>query len=213
MKTCSKCGAVIKDGASFCKHCGAESPRHDAALDRKKARVLAEEKTWFKPAMVTVGVLFLALAGWVLYHTVNGKEPSVPSNGMSAGAGAPGRNEYTPVTSTNGEVRVPLPGPQDSSARFYTYPVGGKEIKFFLLRAADGTVRAALDACNACYHAKLGYHQSGDVMVCNNCGMSFKSTDIEKVTGGCNPVPVRKNVDGGTVVLKARDLEAGAKYF
>ena len=70
-----------------------------------------------------------------------------------------------------------------------------------------------LDACNACYHAKLGYHQNGDLMVCNNCGMAFKSTDIEKVAGGCNPIPVRKNADGGTVVLKARDLGGRGEVF
>jgi uncharacterized membrane protein len=33
------------------------------------------------------------------------------------------------------------------------------------------------------------------------------------VTGGCNPIPVNKSVDGQLIVLKAKDLEAGAQYF
>jgi uncharacterized membrane protein len=33
------------------------------------------------------------------------------------------------------------------------------------------------------------------------------------VTGGCNPIPVNKTINGQTLVLKAKDLEAGAQYF
>jgi uncharacterized membrane protein len=43
--------------------------------------------------------------------------------------------------------------------------------------------------------------------------MGFKPTDIGRVTGGCNPIPVNKSVDGQMLVLKTKDLEAGAQYF
>jgi uncharacterized membrane protein len=65
----------------------------------------------------------------------------------------------------------------------------------------------------ACNHAKLGYRQEGSLVVCNNCGMGFKPTDIGMTTGGCNPIPVKKSVEGQTIVLKAKDLEDGARYF
>jgi uncharacterized membrane protein len=33
-------------------------------------------------------------------------------------------------------------------------------------------------------------------------------------TGGCNPIAVpNKSIDGKMIVLKAKDLEAGAQYF
>ena len=46
------------------------------------------------------------------------------------------------------------------------------------MKRYDGSIRTALDACVACNHAKLGYRQEGDLVVCNNCGMGFKPTDI-----------------------------------
>ena len=81
------------------------------------------------------------------------------------------------------------------------------------MKAQDGSFRTALDACVACNHAKLGYRQEGALVVCNNCGMGFKPTDIGMMTGGCNPIPVNKSIDGQLIVLKAKDLEAGAQYF
>jgi hypothetical protein len=82
-----------------------------------------------------------------------------------------------------------------------------------LMKAMDGNIRTAFDACVACNHAKLGYRQEGSLVVCNNCGMGFKPTEIGMVSGGCNPIPVNKSVDGQMIVLKAKDLEAGAQYF
>ena len=121
--------------------------------------------------------------------------------------------QYTPLNAENGEVKVPIGGLSAGAADYYVFQANGKDIKFFVLKASDGTVRAALDACNACYHAKLGYRHEGETMVCNNCGMGFKSSDIGKVSGGCNPVPLQNTQDGKTLIVKASELEAGAKFF
>jgi uncharacterized membrane protein len=43
--------------------------------------------------------------------------------------------------------------------------------------------------------------------------MSFKYENIGIVTGGCNPIPITKKMAGQFVALKAKDLEAGAKFF
>ena len=120
---------------------------------------------------------------------------------------------YTPVIAENGEVKVQLSALQGSTASYFVYNANGKDLKFLALRASDGTVRVSLDACQACYHAKLGYRQNGDTLVCNNCGMSFKSTDVGRITGGCSPIPLKNSQDGKTLVMKAKDLEEGAKYF
>ena len=81
------------------------------------------------------------------------------------------------------------------------------------MKSPDGSIRTAFDACMACNHAKLGYRQEGNVVVCNNCGMGFSPADIGKVSGGCNPIPINKTTDGQTLVVKATDLESGAQYF
>jgi uncharacterized membrane protein len=43
--------------------------------------------------------------------------------------------------------------------------------------------------------------------------MGFRPTDIGMITGGCNPIPVKKSIVGQTIVLNARELEDGARYF
>jgi uncharacterized membrane protein len=110
-------------------------------------------------------------------------------------------------------VSIPLKTVEDGKAHFFAYATGGKTITFFVMKAMDGSIRTAFDACVACNHAKLGYRQEGSLVVCNNCGMGFKPTEIGMVSGGCNPIPVNKSVDGQMIVLKAKDLEAGAQYF
>ena len=42
--------------------------------------------------------------------------------------------------------------------------------------------------------------------------MGFRPEEIGNETGGCNPIPVGRSIDGQMVVLKAKDLEAGAQY-
>jgi uncharacterized membrane protein len=83
------------------------------------------------------------------------------------------------------DVSLPVATFADGRARFYRYATSaGREVRFFVMKSSDGVLRAAFDACDTCYRDKLGYHQEGDVMVCNKCGRTFRSVDINVLQGG-----------------------------
>ncbi len=117
------------------------------------------------------------------------------------------------VKAQDGAVKLALADVSDGKAHFYTYEGAGKTIAFFVLKGADGVIRAAFDACDVCFPAKKGYHQEGDVMVCNNCGNRFPSVKINVETGGCNPAPLADQTAGTELTIQVARLEAGAKYF
>ncbi len=120
----------------------------------------------------------------------------------------------TAVAAAGADVRLDAAQFDDGKARFFTYTTAAKQtLKFFVLKSADGVIRAAFDTCDVCYRARKGYRQAGDTMVCNNCGQVFRSVDINVLHGGCNPVPLDRTVQGGQVVLTAAALQAGAFYF
>lgn len=122
--------------------------------------------------------------------------------------------EAATATGVATQVTLPLAQFSDGQAKFYRYTTaGGRELRFFVMKSADGVVRAAFDTCDVCYRERKGYRQEGDDMVCNNCGRHFKSTDINVLQGGCNPAPIDRVVQGDNVVLSAAALEAGAWYF
>lgn len=211
MQNCSKCGSGMNDGAEFCKKCGNALSKNGARLDEKKARVLARDRKWVKIAAPVLGVLFAVLALWVFY-SIYGNNTSMKSAAAHAGT-SDRTSPAAQVKPENGEVRIPIADLDARAPHFYVYQAGGKDIRFFLLRDAEGGVRAALDACHNCFRAKRGYRQEGNTVICNNCGMSFKYENIGIVTGGCNPIPLSRKMAGQVVVFKAKDLEAGAQYF
>jgi uncharacterized membrane protein len=214
MKNCSKCGAEMNDGAGYCQKCGNAISKPGAGLDEKKARVLARDKRWVKIAAPVAGVLFAVLALWVFSTIYANKSSLVSDKSAAAHAGTSGSaSPAAQVKQENGEVRISIADLDDRAPHFYVFQAGGKDIRFFLLHDAEGGVRAALDACHNCFRAKRGYRQEGNTVICNNCGMSFKYENIGIITGGCNPIPISKKMAGQLVVLKAKDLEAGAKFF
>jgi hypothetical protein len=207
MSKCSKCGKQIKESSKFCASCGGH-----ASLDEKKARVLGQEKTWVKPALIAAAIVLVVVGGlgFNSYRakSMDGQAMFPPDRNGSARV-----SNAAVVTAQNGEIRIPIKTVEDGNSHFFAYATGGKTVTFFVMKAADGSVRTAFDACVACNHAKLGYRQEGKVVVCNNCGMGFTPADIGKVTGGCSPIPIEKTSDGQMLVLKAKDLEAGVEYF
>ena len=101
----------------------------------------------------------------------------------------------------------------DGKARYFEHKAGGITIRYFVLKSSDGVIRAAFDACDVCWRAGKGYAQDGDFMVCGNCGQRFQSTLVNEVKGGCNPAPLDRRVENGTVVIQVSDILGGKGYF
>jgi uncharacterized membrane protein len=173
--------------------------------ESKRAQ-FAEEAAGDAPKSNTVKILALVallLVGVAVYFVAG-------SDGGRAAAGSAGGGA---LKAEGGEVSIPV-SELNNKARFYEYKTAsGKSVRFFAMRSSDGVYRAALDACDVCFAAKKGYRQEGDDMVCNNCGNHFHSAQINEVSGGCNPVGLKRKVDGDSLHVNARELEAGASYF
>lgn len=213
MSKCNKCGADANEDGKYCKSCGT-SLSGNGAMNDKKARVLDREKTWSKPAIIAAAVVLVVAALWGGRNVIMAKRMGDHPLFSPHRDGSARLVNAMPVSAQGGDIRIPVKTIEDGNAHFFSYPAAGsKTITFFVMKAMDGSIHTALDACVACNHAKLGYRQEGSLVVCNNCGMGFKPTDIGMATGGCNPIVVNKTIDGEAIVLKAKDLENGAKYF
>jgi len=102
-------------------------------------------------------------------------------------------------------------------AKFYPYVVDGKNMEIFAVKASDGTIRTALNTCQVCYSSGRGYYkQEGAIFVCQNCGNRFRLDQIEKIKGGCNPIPILgqdKTDLGDSIGISRQYLESVAPYF
>lgn len=118
------------------------------------------------------------------------------------------------VKAANGVVTIPLAKVGDGKAHYFKYEAGGKEIAFFVVKAADGSVKVAFDACDVCFQEKKGYEQKGDSMVCKNCNRKFATSRIgPHAVGGCNPSHLPHTQAGGAIQIAVDDLNAGARFF
>jgi len=117
------------------------------------------------------------------------------------------------VLSEEGLVRFQVSDFADGKARHYVFENDGIHTRFFILRSSDGVIRTAFDACDVCWRSDKGYVQQDDYMICRNCGMSFRSTGINIIRGGCNPAPLTSRIDGEYIVISKTDLAEGERYF
>jgi hypothetical protein len=138
-------------------------------------------------------------------------QPAAPGGAQVAGTSA----ANAPTLSADGDrVRIPAAAITPTAA-FYKVDAGGTVVPFFAVRDASGQAVVALDACNVCAHAKKGYEQKGDQMICKNCGLPFAVKDLAKMgtQGGCHPITLPTQTDGDSIVVDQKALAAGAKYF
>ena len=101
-------------------------------------------------------------------------------------------------------------------ARYYhTELPSGKITYFFVVKDKDGVYRAAANACQVCYDARMGFRQEGDFMVCNTCGNKYPLVKIATEKGGCNPGPINPNLEvrDGKIFIKQSDLEQVSNFF
>ena len=103
-----------------------------------------------------------------------------------------------------------------SRAKFYPYTLDGIKMELLAVKATDGTIRTALNTCQICYRSGRGYYvQSGDYLVCQNCGNRFHINQVEVIKGGCNPIPVIKEdkQDAGDYIVVTESFMASSKEY
>lgn len=103
------------------------------------------------------------------------------------------------------------------TAKFYPYTLGDTYMEVIAVKAGDGTIRTALNTCQICYNSGRGYYvQEGSELVCQNCGNRFALEQVEKIKGGCNPVPITeeyKEEDDSNITVSKDFLAGNANYF
>ncbi|MBT7238204.1 DUF2318 domain-containing protein [Candidatus Woesearchaeota archaeon] len=110
-----------------------------------------------------------------------------------------------------GMIKIPLKE-ISNQAKFYNE---GK-IKYFVVKASDGFIKTAFDACDVCYSSHKGYRQEGNIMICNNCGNSYPIDGLgteNKRGGGCWPGYLPSQVEGEYLIIKKTDINSGSYRF
>jgi uncharacterized membrane protein len=172
--------------------------------ERKRAQFAESEKPKSKLTPLLI-VVFLALAGIAAYAVITSLSDQ-PSATTITGSNNSG--------SAAADIRIPLADLNSGKAKFFDYTLpDNRRVRFFAIKSTDGAYRAAMDACDTCFHAKRGYRQEGEEMVCNNCGLKFHSNLINEVSGGCNPVGLPRAIEGDQLVIKMSELESRGRYF
>jgi uncharacterized membrane protein len=117
----------------------------------------------------------------------------------------------------SGENLVIPVGDITETATFYPIKVDGTAMEVLAVKAPDGTVRTAFNTCEVCYDSGRGYYkQEGNVLVCQNCGNRFKTSQVEVQSRGCNPWPIfqeNKTVTDESITISYDFLSASTKVF
>lgn len=178
------------------------NPKPEDTNAAKKAIVLGTEKKNRMPLLLTLSAIVLVAGSLAAYSILNPTSRTGGAQSATPSSQAP-----------NAVVAYAVSDFADGQARHYQHAVGNHTIRYFILKSSDGIIRAAFDACDVCWPAGKGYYQDDDVMVCRNCGRRFASIHVNEVSGGCNPAPLPRKIEGDKVVIRVEDIIAGKNYF
>ena len=179
---------------------------------QKKAAVIGNDnkKGGMMPIIMAVVLVAAIAGGYGVYTYQSTATPVASSIPMVSTAAAPAAGNAVAAPRL---VSYPVSLFDDGQAKHFDFQDGDKNIRYFVIKSADGVLRAAFDACDVCWPAGKGYYQEGDVMVCRNCGRKFASNLVNEVQGGCNPAPLKRKVENGMLVIHPDDIRNGAGYF
>lgn len=153
-----------------------------------------------------------AAADKVNNNTVN----QAPAKNSAPNDGFVGDRGETVIAQSN-KIYIKEATVNDGDLHSFNYysQKAGKNVYFFVLKAPDGTYRAAANACEVCFKSKKGFKQLGSKIQCVNCRQSYSKGQIAMEKGGCNPGPIDKNVavNNGSLAINVADVEAVAYLF
>ncbi|MBI2548997.1 DUF2318 domain-containing protein [Candidatus Woesearchaeota archaeon] len=106
------------------------------------------------------------------------------------------------VSARNNEIHIPVKTISENITK-YVYQQDGIDMRFLLVRASDGTIRAALDACRIC--GPMGFEQVADTIVCKRCGVETAIDDIG-TDESCNPIPLAFVLYSQEVIIPVKNF-------
>ena len=122
-------------------------------------------------------------------------------------ARVPDRPPATLLPSVDERIRIDSALLSDGHAHFFEVGAEGAAtppLRFFAMRVGDG-YRTCADACVIC--GEKGYYEDRGMLVCRNCTSPIAITSIGR-SGGCNPVPLPSQLEGGALMVRLGDLKA-----
>ena len=123
-------------------------------------------------------------------NKVNGTN-TIASDEKQAKNSVTDRDVNGAVTIASGESLVIPTADITTDASFFPLEVDGTAMEVVAVRDSAGNIRTAFNTCQVCYDSGRGYYvQSGDYLVCQNCGNRFAMDQVEIESGGCNPWPI-----------------------
>ena len=148
------------------------------------------QQRWMAAAAGACLVVILVLTADFIYARANSAPPSART-----------------LTADGNVVRIPITEVQDGTLHLYTVNAGNQSLRFLIIKKPNG-YGTALDACRIC--GAEGYRQDGQNVICRHCGAAIYVPSIGD-QGGCNPIGVASNADGGDLVIDISSLTQAAK--
>lgn len=160
-------------------------------------------------AVALVGVLALAGCAGQTQQTESSQTASSGSSKTSTTSTA----AFVTPTPQDGAISVNVADLSEAPT-FVNYDANGTTVQLIAGIASDGTARIALNTCQVCNPSPKAYFaQSGNKLVCQNCGNKFTMDDVGDAALGCNPTQVEFTESNGVISVPTSALDAEAKAF
>mgnify|MGYP000365489081 CR=1 FL=1 len=119
-----------------------------------------------------------------------------------------GQASYRPdpqmvVAHEDGMVHIALSDLRPSKLNLYTFQGSAADVTFMVIKRDEDDIAVALNACGIC--PPRGYHQEGNVLICDNCNAPINMETVG-MPGGCNPIPLAASIVNGEVQITSADL-------
>ena len=148
------------------------------------------QRRWMMAAAGACLVVILVLTADFIYARANSAPPSARA-----------------VMAVGDEVHIPISEVQDGTLHLYTVNAGNQSLRFLIIKKPNG-YGTALDACRIC--GAEGYRQDGQNVICRHCGSAIYVPSVGD-HGGCNPIGVPSQVEGGELTIDISSLTQAAK--
>jgi hypothetical protein len=193
-----------------------QSPKGKAPVKKQNKWLMPTGITAVAAVVLVVAIFALKGGGAGNGTTDNVGDADTGAAVVSTVQGTGSASSDVGSTAQGADLVIPI-SEISTTAQFYPVEVDGTKFEVLAVEAPDGTIRTAFNTCEVCYDSGRGYYeQSGDRLVCQNCGNRFAMNRVEIEAGGCNPWPIfseNKTVTDETITISAEFLAESKGIF